>query len=175
MSLYTKLVAKQLLFAHRNECDGNTQTHTGSFNEGDFIELVTNKAHHEASSHQITRRDLSAAFDPISEAPNSAPAAPGFWHSSEFDRTFSLIVEDVAPYVRAIVLHDLQLEDQRRQIREQSNKRLRMTRASRSALEGGSRSSVRRDKWFEGDLDEGMVLQTGSQEWYQAAAKSGSG
>lgn len=171
MALYAKVIAKRLLRAVKDECSGDIQSHQDSFNQGKLIELVTNRVRHEASRDQVTRQHLSAAFDPISEAPSTAPAAPGALQSSDFDRTSSLIVEDLAPYVRAIVLHDVQLEDQRRQIQEQSNKRLRMTRASRSALEGGSRSSMRRDKWFEGELDPNVVLKTGSQEWYEAAAK----
>ncbi|KAI9793089.1 MAG: hypothetical protein M1816_000987 [Peltula sp. TS41687] len=172
LALYAKLAAKRLLRAIKDEHAGDTQPHMGTFNQADLIELVTSKAQPQASSRdQLTRHDLSSAFDPISEASSATPTAPGALQCSEFDRTSSVIVEDLAPYVRAIVLHDVQLEDQRRQIQEQSSKRLRMTRASRSALEGGSRSSMRRDKWFEGNLDPTVVLKTGSHEWYRAAAK----
>jgi len=50
-------------------------------------------------------------------------------------------------------------------------KRMRTTRAAMSALEGGARSTTRRDRYFTSKLNSQFVLQTGMQSWLDAALR----
>ena len=48
-------------------------------------------------------------------------------------------------------------------------RRIRLSRVSRSALEGGRREQKRRDRWFKNrELNLRAVLETGSPEWMVA-------
>lgn len=140
------------------------------------ISVISDKANTKDAS--ITRHDFSMAFDPISEphatTGNNIPATG--LSASSFDRPLSIISIDLAPYVRSIINYDLHLEEQRERLSEllslassgtsRSSKRLRTTRASRSALEGGKRATTRREKWFTAkDLDFNTVLRTGGKDW----------
>lgn len=42
---------------------------------------------------------------------------------------------------------------------------MRMTRASRSAVEGGRRETTRRDRWFDKALNLQLVMRTGGDGW----------
>jgi len=42
---------------------------------------------------------------------------------------------------------------------------MRMTRASRSAVEGGRRENARRERWFDKLLNLGLVMATGGKAW----------
>ncbi|QSZ35529.1 hypothetical protein DSL72_008399 [Monilinia vaccinii-corymbosi] len=127
----------------------------------------------------ITRRDLSLAFDPISEAEKAYVATPGNLEASCFDRTMNLIILDVAPYVRSIVAYDARLQKDRVRrsnllsqggsTKGSKTKRMRTTRAAMSALEGGARSTTRKEKYFSQDINPYLVLRTGSQSWLDAA------
>jgi len=44
-------------------------------------------------------------------------------------------------------------------------KRMRTTRAALSALEGGSRSTTRAEKWFKADLNPHLVMKTAGEGW----------
>ncbi len=46
---------------------------------------------------------------------------------------------------------------------------MRTTRAAMSALEGGARSTTRRDRYFGSKLNSFLVLKTGLQSWLEAA------
>ncbi|KAB8300480.1 hypothetical protein EYC80_000648 [Monilinia laxa] len=127
----------------------------------------------------ITRRDLSLAFDPISEAEKAYVWTTGNLEASCFDRTMNLIILDVAPYVRSIVAYDARLQKDRVRLsnllsqggstKGPKTKRMRTTRAAMSALEGGARSTTRKEKYFSQDINPYLVLRTGSQSWLDAA------
>lgn len=118
---------------------------------------------------QLTRRDFSAALDPISEPVTSALSNSTGLLYSVLDGPFVTITQDIAPYVRSIVQYDLALEEQRMHLSSllegRVGKRARTTRAARSALEGGQRENTRRERWFSGALNMDLVLKTGGQEW----------
>jgi len=123
---------------------------------------------------EISRLDFAFAFDPISES-DSSPGQPiSYLDPSVFDRNLSLIVLDVAPYVRGIVAYDSRLQQQRLKLSNlvseggklaQGSKRMRTTRAALSALEGGSRSTTRGEKWFKADINPYFVMKTAGQGW----------
>jgi hypothetical protein len=85
---------------------------------------------------------------------------------------------DVAPYARAIARHDLAREAERARsylLSAQGSgsgsdggpKRVRLTRASRSAVEGGRREEtrVRRERWWGKDVNLKGLLRTGGDAW----------
>jgi hypothetical protein len=83
-------------------------------------------------------------------------------------------LHDVAPYARAIARHDLVRERERASrllssLGEGADgpKRVRLTRASRSAVEGGRREEtrVRRDRWWGKDVNLRSLLATGGEAW----------
>lgn len=128
----------------------------------------------------LKRADFSLAFDPI-----STPGKNYVWSNSNvleascFDRTMSLIVHDVAPFVRSIVAYDAKLLEERTRLsnllseggRGRKGKRMRTTRSALSALEGGTRKTTRKEKYFEAQhLNPHFVLATGSPTWQTAAA-----
>jgi len=141
--------------------------------ESTLINHIRAYTNHTRTHEPLTRTAFSTAFDPISEAPLS-----GLSHSSaaltasSFDRPFSILTTDLAPYVRSIAAHDLRLEEQRVRLSgllseggRGNGKRVRTTRAARSALEGGKRENTRRERWFGKELNLALVLRTGGKEW----------
>lgn len=94
----------------------------------------------------------------------------------------STLVADIAPYVRFITSYDLRLEEQRRKLDDllstqigtgdgRNAKKVRTTRASRAALEGGAKATTRREKWFPNALDFKAVSDTGGKTWDEVAFK----
>jgi hypothetical protein len=118
----------------------------------------------------INRMDFAFAFDPIAASDSTQPTS--YLEPSVFDRNMELITLDVAPYVRSIVAYDVRLQRQRL---KHSNlvseggragpKRMRTTRTALSALEGGSRSTVRGEKWFKADINPYLVAKTAGAGW----------
>lgn len=96
---------------------------------------------------------------------------------SSFDGPMSAIVQDLAPYVRSIVYSDMKLEEHRLQLNSllaqdgRKGKRMRTTRASHAALEGGSKAHTRRDRWFPVDTNFTLILQSGGNGWQELAWK----
>ncbi|TKA79221.1 hypothetical protein B0A55_03963 [Friedmanniomyces simplex] len=133
---------------------------------------VTAKSSVADGKRMLTRHDFTV-FDPISSAPDSALSTnPTGLLQSAFDGPLSIIATDLAPYVRSIVQHDLALEEERERVEallaeaeRGKAKRKRTTRAARSAVEGGERGKVRRERWFGGSLGVEGVLGTGGREW----------
>lgn len=117
----------------------------------------------------IGRIEFAFAFDPIA-APSPSPVPlTAFLEPSVFDRTLKLIVLDVAPYVRGIVAYDAHLQKQRLKMSSlvseggranRGSKRMRTTRAALSAMEGGTRSTTRGERWFKADLNPYLVAKT---------------
>lgn len=118
-------------------------------------------------------RSSFVCFDAISAPPSSSNASG--LEMSVFDGPLEPIVLDLAPYVRSIVQYDVSLEEQRARLGEimgdgPKAKRVRTTRAARSALEGSQRGTTRRERWFNEGLDLDATLATGGQDWPKAIA-----
>ncbi|UKZ53007.1 hypothetical protein TrVGV298_006794 [Trichoderma virens] len=118
--------------------------------------------------HQMTRMDIAIAFDPIAVAPKVVPTT--YLDPSVFDRTMSLIVLDVAPWVRSIAAYEHQLMQRRLKLSNLlseggKRKRMRTTRSAYSALEGGERRTTRRERHFGDCLSTQHVLRTGGDRW----------
>lgn len=122
----------------------------------------------------LLRRDVSFAFDPL--ATSEAGALTTSLDPSVFDRTMGIIVTDVAPWVRGIVLYDQSLMLERRKLSNLlseggQKKRMRNTRSAYSALEGGERKTTRRDNYFQGAINTKAILDTGMKAWRNAVRK----
>jgi hypothetical protein len=109
----------------------------------------------------------------VTSSPSSSSTAPTALH-----REPRVQLLDVAPYARAIARHDLAREAERARsylLSTQGSgsgsdggpKRVRLTRASRSAVEGGRREEtrVRRDRWWDKDVNLKDLLRTGGEAW----------
>ncbi|PFH62288.1 hypothetical protein XA68_14283 [Ophiocordyceps unilateralis] len=121
---------------------------------------------------QLTRHDLSFAFDPI--ATSAKAQILSYLEPSVFDRTLRLIVLDVAPWIRSIIAFERRLMRDRAKLSNllsQSGgpllKRRRTTRAAYSALEGGERRTTRREKYFGSGLLPKAVMRTGAASFIQ--------
>lgn len=119
----------------------------------------------------LTRIDFANAFDELA-ASDKAPAASHYLDPSVFDGTFRTIVLDIAPFVRGIMTYENELQKQRIKmsnlLSQGGTKRMRKTRASHAALEGGSRSTTRAERWFKSELNAVLVMHTAGQGWSDA-------
>ncbi|KIX04267.1 uncharacterized protein Z518_05134 [Rhinocladiella mackenziei CBS 650.93] len=132
----------------------------------DLVQLYIEKLSERCLS-RITVADALEAL--MEESRIGLPVSPGR-KAPSLDSTALPLVTEVAPYVRSIVAHDQKLEQIRNELGGNGGpqaKRQRRTRASRAALEGGSKESTRRDKWFPESLDFAAVLATGN-DWPQS-------
>lgn len=140
--------------------------------EAQIIELIRNESC--SPEFSLSRQDFSLAFDPISEPEKTSLHSTGSLEASSFDRNLSLITLDIAPYVRSIVAYDARLQQDRSRLSGllseggRRGKRMRTTRSAMSALEGGARSTTRRDRYFGPGLNPHFVLRTGTQSWLDA-------
>ncbi|KAK7735325.1 hypothetical protein SLS53_007556 [Cytospora paraplurivora] len=138
--------------------------------ENSVISRVRQHASRSSIKPPISRDDFSLAFDPLA-ASEKATAGTSL-DMSVFDGTLSCIALDVGPYVRGIVAYDNELQKQRLKksnlLSRGGTKRMRNTRAAHAALEGGSRSSTRPDKWFKADLNGFLIMQTAGEGWAEA-------
>ncbi|KAL2444134.1 hypothetical protein ABEF95_015138 [Exophiala dermatitidis] len=122
----------------------------------------------------VNRADVANALGPLMEENRiGLPTSPGRKAPSLDNMALSLVTE-VAPYVRIIVEHDLRLEQMRNELEGVGggsqtsggpSRRPRKTRASRAALEGGTKASTRRDRWFPESLDFASVLASAGDGW----------
>ena len=121
-----------------------------------------------------SHRDLLAtAFEPL--APFQSDSAEGMPNSIlGSENRFANLATEIAPYVRSIVTYDLQLGQERLRLSNllseggRAGKKQRTTRASRAALEGGSKANTRRERWFTYDLNYPLMLETGGKGWQDA-------
>jgi DNA polymerase III delta prime subunit len=121
----------------------------------------------------ITRHDFGVALDPIAVPQGNQEVGKYLDHPSVIDRTTSIIAEDVAPYVRSIVAYDNKLAKERARLSNLLSeggrtKRMRTTRSAFSALEGGQRGRVRRERWFGDEVNSVAVEKTAGRGWDNA-------
>ncbi|KAF2658885.1 P-loop containing nucleoside triphosphate hydrolase protein [Lophiostoma macrostomum CBS 122681] len=134
--------------------------------------IVHHKNEKKEEGTSLSRCDFSTAFDILASPPSTTLPISGTYHltATSFDRNFRIVVEDLGPYIRSIVSHELRLETQRIRLGNLlseggKNKRPRTTRASRVALEGGTRDTKRRERWFDKDLNRSLVMATAGKAW----------
>ena len=122
------------------------------------------------SSGMLPRRDF-ACFDAIAVPSEGVLSSNPGLSQSVFDGSLRPIALDVAPYVRSILQNEAALSEQHSRLNNilddghRTTKRMRTTRAARSALHGSQRSLTRREKWFTKNLDVEAVLATGGENW----------
>ncbi|KAI9678732.1 MAG: hypothetical protein M1817_005789 [Caeruleum heppii] len=140
-----------------------------------LIEDMSNVISSTHRANQFTPADLHDSLAPLAETPKSflLPTSSGL---TSIHRPTTLLAVDVAPYVRSIITSDQHLETQRRQLSNllseggRNGKRVRTTRASRSALEGGKREETRRERWFRDvKINPRTVERTGGVGWQEVA------
>ena len=126
----------------------------------------------------LSRDMLMTALEPITVEKPTFPPALGRLAPS-FDGLVSIISADVAPYVRCIVSFDQRLERLREELGGvPEGKKIRKTRAARAALEGGTKITTRREKWFPNELNFAKVMETGGKGWQtlqETETRSGQG
>ncbi|KAL6709143.1 hypothetical protein ACN47E_001959 [Coniothyrium glycines] len=140
--------------------------------EGEYTDTIIASLQRARKTSQKVRTDFAAALDVLAAAPDHTQSERTFYTlmPSSFDRSFSIITTDLAPYVRSIVAHEQILESHRLRMSNLltaggTGKRARTTRASRVALEGGVRETKRRDRWFDAELDFELVMRTAGTNW----------
>ncbi|KAJ5102248.1 hypothetical protein NUU61_004470 [Penicillium alfredii] len=124
--------------------------------------------------------EFRKAFEPIIRANYTMPLPTGRLAPS-WENGLSVITEDLAPYIRGIMVFDGRLKEYRdglnallwQEQRAHGQKRIRTTRASRAALEGGDKSSTRKERWFPDDTNYFAVQRTGKPEWQEALFRMG--
>ncbi|CAI7633658.1 unnamed protein product [Penicillium glandicola] len=118
-------------------------------------------------------------FEPIMRANYSNPT-PTARHAPSFENGLAPITEDLAPYIRAIMVFDGRLQQYRERLfaltaqeHGGGEKRSRTTRASRAALEGGDKASTRKERWFALDTPYYKVQGTAGPEWQHVLFQMG--
>lgn len=148
-----------------------------SISNDKVIYMITEGMQARRSERLNVRFDYAAVFEPIARSNKTVFGIPKGPQISTFDGSLSTITEDLAPYVRSIVHYDFRLEEQRRLLSSllsqpgKNGKRQRTTRASRAALEGGSKAHTRRERWFPKNTNFDLVLQSGGEGWQDIALK----
>lgn len=145
------------------------------FSDENITHMIIEDTQAPRSERLNVRLDYAAAFEPVARSHKPVSGIPKGPHISTFDGPLSIVTEDLAPYVRSIVSYDLRLEEERRVLSSllsqpgNHNKRQRTTRASRAALEGGSKARTRRERWFPNNTNFDLVLQSGGKGWQDIA------
>lgn len=149
---------------------GSLSSSLQSLDESGLVARIRDHAKTLSTSTTIDRDDFSNAFDKLAVSAKGSNAS-GYLDYSVFDGVFSNIAVDIAPYVRGIISFEKELQVQRQKLSSllsQGGTKRRKTRASNAALEGGTRSTTRRDKWFDVDLNGVLVMQTAGEGWSAA-------
>ena len=169
----TKCLARNQLFNSKMNASLNSCSQLMPINEARAASILRESFHKQ--TRYMTRHDISLAFDPIAVAPVSKTTTSSYLDPSVFDHTMNIIVLDVAPWVRGILAYDHKLMTERKKLSsllsEGGNgkrKRMRTTRSAYSALEGGERTTTRRERYFGDNLVMGFVMRTGGEGWQEA-------
>ena len=159
------------IFARRNYMDTVDCHQSGALDESYVAKVLPAAVEARQRSKPVTHRSLSTAFAPLAKPSSlSVLALKGPFISALYS-PMSTISQDIAPYIRSIVSYDVCLEEQRRQLVIaasggcEGRNRTRTTRASRAALEGGSKAHTRRERWFPNTTNFQAVLRTGGSGW----------
>ena len=145
--------------------------------EDSITRMITERGQGLNVHRPLARADIATAFGPIAEPSKTSLSLPRGFQSSCFDSSTSVLVEDIAPYIRSIVAYDIRLEEERLRLSNllsqggRNGKRMRTTRASRAALEGGSKAHTRRERWFPSKTNFPLVLRTGGHGWQDVLLK----
>ncbi|OQD90998.1 hypothetical protein PENANT_c001G10339 [Penicillium antarcticum] len=119
------------------------------------------------------QRIFETIMRPNYSMPGPARSAPSF------ENGLAAVTEDLAPYIRGIMVFDGRLHQYRQQLYEltaqqhRGEKRSRTTRASRAALEGGDKSSTRKERWFATDAPYYQIQATAGPEWQHVLYQMG--
>lgn len=170
-----KSLAKSSLRLHTEQLHKQSAAFLQPLDEAQAIRcLQTSFTSTVPGTAAIGRMEFAFAFDPIATSDTSTLQPVSYLEPSVFDRTLKLITLDVAPYVRSIVAYESQLQKQRLKLSTlvseggrgaAGSRRMRTTRAALSALEGGSRSTTRGERWFKADLNPYLVAKTAGEGW----------
>jgi hypothetical protein len=169
LSLTLKSLARQTLLDTSLKIDTTTTSLLEPLTEKQVIQSLDHSF--EPQTPPLNRMDLAHAFDPI--AINEKAVYASYLDPSVFDRTTSLIVLDVAPWVRGIVEFDNTLMQERLKLGNLlseggTRKRMRTTRSAYSAMEGGERRTTRRERYFADTLNTVFVRHTAGEGWKEA-------
>ncbi|OJJ44911.1 hypothetical protein ASPZODRAFT_26951 [Penicilliopsis zonata CBS 506.65] len=125
-----------------------------------------------------SKADFLNALEPLAHADHLGPLPAGRIVPS-FASGMTALCEDLAPYIRSIMAFDLRLEQYRLQLSgllsqgSAGTKRMRKTRASRAALEGGDKAFTRKERWFPTDANPAQILATGGHVWQEVLVQLG--
>lgn len=172
----TKSLAKSSLQLRTEDSQGRQAPALSPLDEAQAIRCIqTSLTTTPPGTPAINRMDFAFAFDPIAAADTLLAQPASYLEPSVFDRNLEPIVLDVAPYVRGIVAYDVHLQKQRLKlsslVSEGGRKRMRTTRSAFSALQGGSRSMTRGERWFKADINPYLVAKTAGEGWNGRAAE----
>ena len=162
MVLALKFSAKTLAVGSNGSINRDTITH----------DILAQKADLKAHTCLISY-NLKTALEPLASSENDSSVGKGNSILAS-ESPLSAISTEYAPYVRYIASYDIELEQKRLRLSNllseggQLFKKQRMTRASIAALEGGSKATTRRERWFTHKLNFPLVLETGGEGWQDA-------
>ncbi|KAF2762641.1 hypothetical protein EJ05DRAFT_506343 [Pseudovirgaria hyperparasitica] len=163
-------IAMALKLQHLCDDTGPMKARASSI-ETKSIDIILANKQAEANLPDFSPENVLVTLNPITIPRHDQLYVGTPANSCIVDRPLSLVVVDVAPYVRSIAAADLKLEAARLRLSNllseggRATKRARTTRASRSALEGGARETTRRERWFHKDLNLTAVLKTAGESW----------
>jgi DNA polymerase III delta prime subunit len=181
LAITMKSMAKAALDSTTKTLLPRYPSHLPSLDESTANDLIL---HHSSmppvDAPAVSRIDFSMAFDPIAASDKPGLTTASYLDPSVLDRNMEPITLDVAPYIRAIVAYDTNLQQQRLRLSNliseggrKGPKRMRTTRAAYSAMEGGSRKTTRPDRWFKAELNPHLVMKTGGSSWTDLVVDNG--
>lgn len=169
--LATTLPISLKILARRNLGTSYPSSGLEALDEATLTSRIRQHMSQLVTTGTLTRDDLNLAFDPLAASEKTSTSSSSL-EASVFDHTLAPIAEDVAPFVRGIVAYDNELQKQRLKmsnlLSKGGTKRMRNTRASHAALEGGSRTHTRPERWFKADLNGVLVMRTAGEGWADA-------
>ena len=172
IAVQTHLSIAGYLHSQKESMDSSSETRSRPTNMTEKLTSYVEMRKDRIESYTpLSYANIFEALEPILVSTDSSNTAYTGLAASSFDLPTTTIVQDLAPYIRSIVDFDLALEQYRQKIASamypglRSSKRLRTTKASRSAFEGSQRESARRERWFPKELDYEKVRTTAGGSW----------